>query len=135
MQARVDFETALRLQRNDPAVRERLDLTNEVLLLDPMARGLHVAERYRRSTLLLKRTLDELNGCAGPNRPQPIADLIARSDKALKNRVLPSDEGDALDANLDLALELWKARGSACGPVTESEQPVALVLALAEMSR
>ncbi len=132
-QARADFETALRLNRNDATVRKRLDLTDGVLGLDPMARGLSTAERYRRSALLLARALDGLKGCAGSTPAPEIAELIERSGKALSSRVRPSDEGDAVEANMDLALELWKARVRTCGPITEPEQPLAMVLA--EVSR
>jgi tetratricopeptide (TPR) repeat protein len=132
-QARAAFQAALNLNRGDTGLRKRLALTDEVLLLDPRARGLRVSERYRRSVLLLKRTQDLLSGCAG-SAPRPkIADLIGKADKALKSRIRPSGEGDALDANIDLSLELWKARGRKCGPVNDSDQPLALVLA--EMSR
>src|SRR5208283_1421591 len=112
------------------AIRKRLDLTDEVLGMDPMTRGLLASERYRRSALLLKLTNDALAGCAGANPSPEIAELLGRSGKALKSRVKPSGEGDAMEANMDLALELWKARGRVCGPIAESEEPLALVLAV-----
>ena len=112
--ARTDFETALRYNRGDAAVRKRLDLTDEVLGLDPMILGLSAAERYGRSALLLKLASDALTRCAGQN---PL------------EHVRQAHGSDAMEANMDLALELWKTRGKVCGPVTESEQPLALVLA------
>jgi tetratricopeptide (TPR) repeat protein len=112
--ARTDFETALHYDHGDEAVRKRLDLTDDVLGLDPMILGLSAAERYGRSALLLKLASDALTRCAGQN-PSP--------------DVRQAHGSDAMEANMDLALELWKTRGKVCGPITESEQPLALVLA------
>ena len=72
-----------------------------MLGLDPTARGLFTAERYRRSALLLKRAFDALNGCAGTAPAPEIAELFDRSAKALKSRVRPSDEADAMEENME----------------------------------
>jgi tetratricopeptide (TPR) repeat protein len=128
-QARADFETALHYERGNVDIRKRLDLTDEVLGLDPMTRGLSAAERYGRSALLLKLTNDALNGCAGQNPSPDIADLLNKSARALESRVGHAQESDAVDSNMDLALELWKARGKVCGPLADQEQPLAMVLA------
>ena len=132
-QARTDFETAWHYDRGDATIRQRLDLTDDVLDLDPMTRGLSAAERYRRSALLLKLTNDALAACAGANPSPDIADLLAKSGRTLKSHVAQAQESDAMEANMDLALDLWKARGKACGPLSGQEQPLALVLA--EVSR
>jgi len=121
--ARTDFESALRYDRGDAAVRKRLDLTDEVLGLDPMILGLSAAQRLGRSALLLKLASDALTRCAGQNPSQEIADLLGKS------RVRRDRESDAMEANMDLARDLWKARSKVCGAVTEPERPLSLVLA------
>jgi tetratricopeptide (TPR) repeat protein len=127
--ARTDFESALHYDRGDAAVRKRLDLTDEVLGLDPMILGLSAAERYGRSALLLKLADDALTRCAGQSPSKEISDLLGKSATALQGHVRRDRESDAMEANIDLALDLWKARGKVCGAVTEPEQPLALVLA------
>ena len=79
---------------------------NEVLGLDPLARGLPATERYLRSALLLKLAHDSLAGCAGSAPPPEIGGLDpGKSDKVLNSRVRLAEESDAMDANMDLALE------------------------------
>jgi hypothetical protein len=94
-----------------------------------MILGLSAAERYGRSALLLKLASDALTRCAGQSPSQEIADLLGKSATALKSHVRQDRESDAMEANMDLALDLWKARGKVCGAVSEPEQPLALVLA------
>ena len=54
--AQRDFQTALRLAPDDQAARQRLDLCNNLLMLDPTVRGLGPAERFRRSLKLVELT-------------------------------------------------------------------------------
>src|SRR6266853_3838033 len=50
--AQRDFQTALRLAPDDRATRRRLDVCNELLMLDPTIRGLGPVERFNRSLKL-----------------------------------------------------------------------------------
>jgi len=57
--AQRDFQTALRLAPDDRTARQRLDSSNELLLLDPTVRNLGPAEHFRRSRKLVEATMEE----------------------------------------------------------------------------
>jgi tetratricopeptide (TPR) repeat protein len=127
--ARAGLRDALRLQPEMPDVAARLELTEEVLSLDPTVRGIDGAERYRRSVALLDRTLHALDGCAAASsapRDQGVVDS-ARASVARRAPAKPAPE--SVDANLDLAERVWQVHRSACpADLTAEQQSVELVL-------
>jgi tetratricopeptide (TPR) repeat protein len=128
--ARSDFQTALKSNPENPEIRQRLELANQVLLLDPAQRGLSSSERHRRSVRLVELAMDSLKQCVGLPAPQSVQNAIDDAQNALKRRVRAQQESDAAEANLDLAEELWKIRRNACKqPETTAEKPLTLVLA------
>jgi len=127
--AQRDFQTALRLEPEDQATRRRLDVCNELLMLDPTMRGLGPAERFRRSLKLVELTLDETNQCIGQNPSLELQELLDKAGKALKVRVGATHQSEVSESNLDLAEQLWQARKKECKPLPAAESPLALVLA------
>ncbi len=128
--ALTDFVTASRVDPDNAAIRKRVDMSNQVLSLDPTRRGLDSDERYRRSAKLLGTILDDVNQCIGPNPTQTLQEVMDSARQALKHRVGASRQAAAIDTNLDLAEQLWQSRKTDCKQaVAESEQPLALVLA------
>jgi tetratricopeptide (TPR) repeat protein len=124
-----DFQAAVRLNPSDEVSRQRLELCQQVLALDPMARGLGTEERTERSVKLVQVALDGLTDCAGPEPAGPMADLIEQTRKALKRPALMRRGKDAVDKNLALAGRLWQARTQSCTTAgNTSEQALALVL-------
>lgn len=116
--AQTDFLVASRLRPSDKQISAQLDLSSQVLALDPMRRGIGPREQFQRSRKLVEMTLEEARTCAGVTPPQPMAELM---------KMKP---GAGLEANLDLAERLWQARRSECGPaVSPADQALALVMA------
>jgi tetratricopeptide (TPR) repeat protein len=127
--ARADLRTALRLRPDDHSVAARLELSEEILSLDPTARGIGAAEQQRRSVVLLERTLRALDSCATASpsaRDQATVDS-ARARVGL--RVSARRAPESVEENVDFAERVWQVRGSVCpAALTPDEQPVELVL-------
>ncbi|HEV8413956.1 MAG TPA: tetratricopeptide repeat protein [Bryobacteraceae bacterium] len=132
--ARSNFLEASRLKPGDKAVedniRKRLELSEQIMTLDPTRRGLPANERYRRSLKLVALALDEINRCL-PTPALPSAqDVLDAASKALKARLVESRQNAVTDANLDLAEQLWQIRSKHCGSaVPASGDALPLVLA------
>ena len=127
--AQRDFAAALRLEHGDATARERLDLCNELLALDPTLRGLGPVERSHRSLALLQLTRDETSQCAGPNPSPELKELLDRAAGELKARVSAAREDEVYETNLTLSEQLWKSRRSQCRSPVVSQSPLALVQA------
>jgi tetratricopeptide (TPR) repeat protein len=128
--AQKDFSSAVKLNPGDQAAGKSLDLSNRVLALDPAERGINVAERFRRSRVLVQMTLDAA-ACLGPDPPPPLQKLLDDAQKTLKQRVNPAGQDEDTEARLDLAGQLWQARISGCKSPPDPEDPLGLVLAKA----
>jgi hypothetical protein len=118
----------LRLEPDNQTARKNLDLANELLTLDPTLRGLGQEERFRRSVKLVGLTEAEAGQCAGANPAPDLQALLDTAAKAVKARASAARQGDAAEANLDLAEQLW-ARRKECKPLPAADRPLALVMA------
>jgi tetratricopeptide (TPR) repeat protein len=127
--AQREFQTALRLDTDDPDARQHLDLCDKLLLLDPTMRGLGMVERYRRSLHLVELTLADISQCIGTNPPPELQGLLDNAAKALKAPVRAAHQGEVAESNLDLAEQLWQARKKECKAPPAGDTPLALVLA------
>jgi Flp pilus assembly protein TadD len=126
--AQRDFESALRLAPNDPTIRKRLDLCNELLTLDPTLRGLDPADRLSRSRKLLELTVEDATQCAGQNPSAEMRVLLDDAAKTLKSGPYAGHQGAVAESNLDLAEQLWQFRGKDCTQPPLKNSPLALVL-------
>jgi len=127
--AQRDFGIAVRLAPNDAPARKRLDVSNEVLMLDPTVRGLGSAERFRRSRQLVELAMQATSQCAGLNASPEMQELMARAASAVKARVSLAREDEVSESMVDTAEQLWQARGKECKAPAEPDSPLALVLA------
>ena len=125
--AQRDFQSALRLTPNDPALRKRLDLCNELLTLDPTLRGLDPADRLSRSRKLLELTVGDATLCAGQNPSAEMRVLLDAAAKILKSRSSAAHQSATAESNLDLAEQLWQFRGKDCNQPPVKDSPLALV--------
>jgi len=127
--ARNDYQAALHLKPADDAVRKRLELSTDVLARDPTIRGLGPNQRFRRSLMLLRQTLDEATNCL-PQPPDPAAQaLLDSAAQALAERVPAIREAEAAESDVDLAEKLWQVRKKSCGTPPSPDSPLTLVLA------
>ncbi len=114
---------------DDQASLQRLEICNQLLLLDPTERGLGQAERFRRSLKLVERTLSETSQCVGQNPSRDLGLLLDKAGKALKAHVTAAHQSEESESNVDLAEQLWQARKKECKAAPASDSPLALVLA------
>lgn len=127
--AQRNFQLTLRLAPDDQAVRRRLDICNELLMLDPTRRGLGPVERFSRSLKLVELTLGETSRCIGQNPSPELQGLLDEAAKALKAHVSAAHQSEVADSNLDLAEQLWQARKKECKSPPAADSPLALVMA------
>jgi tetratricopeptide (TPR) repeat protein len=117
--AHVDFLVASRRNPANAEVKKQLELSGEVLALDPSLRGLSAKDRYQRSQHLLDLARQSLSRCSDTSAP----------DSAQNPPLRPGQENEATEANLDLAETIWQARKNDCKqPVSDQDQALSLVL-------
>jgi tetratricopeptide (TPR) repeat protein len=121
------FEKALHWNPMDAASKSALDLTAQVLALDPNARGLRSAERYERSKELLQAEVMRIEHCQ-PNPTIP-------AQKALTANPRRSEMDDAAEMNLQLAEDLWKQEHKVCTPAQAPNAGDAVARVLARLTR
>jgi tetratricopeptide (TPR) repeat protein len=127
--AQRDFQVMLRLAPDGQAARGRLDICNELLVLDPTTRGLSPVERFSRSLKLVEFTLGETSQCIGQNPSPHLRGLLDEAARALKAHVSAAHQTEVSESNLDLAEQLWQARKKECKSPPAADSPLALVLA------
>lgn len=138
--AQTYFARALRLNPDDPEIKSRLALCEDVNRLDPTRRGLGAANRHRRSLELVARSLKLVEACLNPAQtqaqpdaagprlmPQDLESSLAEARKLQGNtRQRLSDE--AIEANMSLAEKLWRASESLCPGASERDRALRHVL-------
>jgi tetratricopeptide (TPR) repeat protein len=120
---------ALQLNPSDEASKMQLDLSERVLALDPNARGLRVAERYKRSKELLQAEVTRFDQC------QPGNAAADQARKALANQPRPRELEDSADVNLALAEDLWKQQKTCAGEHAPNSNDQAIERVLARLSK
>lgn len=124
------FQTALRLAPDDATTKQRLEICDQLLELDPMLRGLSADERFRRSLKLVDLTLSEVNECTTQTPPPDMQALLDKANAALKAHVVNARQSEVSEADLDIAEQLWQARKKEqCKTPVDANRPLALVLA------
>jgi tetratricopeptide (TPR) repeat protein len=109
--AREAYRSSLTIDPTDQHARQRLDLTEKIVALDPTLPGLTAAQRLRRSRDLLTAAAAVVNRCGADPGTLPRRAATAE--------------------NLARAAQVWNARPGAC-QLTADEQPLALVMAEVE---
>jgi len=128
------FVSSLRLAPGAPdavSTRKALELTDQVLNLDPMRRGLSGQERYQRSVHVLQLVLDRATQCMTPAHAQAEKPLLDSANAALTRRVAANGQIEATEADLDAAEKLWQAEKTDCKPAATADDPLQLVLSKA----
>ncbi|MBK9168453.1 MAG: tetratricopeptide repeat protein [Bryobacterales bacterium] len=128
-EAQAAWRSALQWRPEDAALRRDLEVVDTVVSLDPTARRLWSGERLRRSQTLVKLAKDDLEACLPAERSQEVESILATAQETLERRIRPGERTDAIDANIDLAGDLWKARASHCAPTEGPPGPLDLLIA------
>ncbi len=132
--AKSAYDRAAQLHPLDPAAKERLGLCDEILALNPRARGLRAAERYGRSKNLVQRALQAANQCIASqgNAPPPdqMRQLAQKARQSLARRARPRSYGDAAEDNIALAEQVWEARNRLCSSTPPGDEALSRVLSV-----
>jgi tetratricopeptide (TPR) repeat protein len=112
--ARANFEAALPLRPADESSRQRLDLSNQVLSLDPAQRGLSREEQYQRSLKILELTVTSATSCLASPLSANTRDLIDSANEALKQRIHAAQSAEAMEKNMQMAEKIWQIRRTEC---------------------
>jgi len=123
------FQTVSRFRPEDGLAQKRIAVTNQVLSLDPTARGLSIDEQYRRSLKVLDLELTDVRQCLSPAAASSSEGLMEAADKMLKQRVPVARQSAAYESNLELADRLWQVRKADCDASAHpSDEALSLVL-------
>ena len=121
--ARHEYQRAARLAPKDAQLSDELGLTNSVIELDPGLPDITSAERFRRSSNLLRRVLADLGAC-------PVSgDLQQRLDSA--QNLLTINRTKNSDVSLDLqnmSEQLWSDRALFCPKTPIADRAVEAAL-------
>ena len=107
------------------------EVFREILELDPTLPTLSAGQRQQRARDLLERTLGLLDSCtSGSGKPQSgqAEELSSDARKILSSERRGIIEGFTPQA-LTLAQKLWKTSSAICGPLPDTQEPLAIVLA------
>jgi tetratricopeptide (TPR) repeat protein len=124
------FLNANRRSPGNRAIQSDIGMLNAIATIDPTPRSLSSAEKFARSTEILKLTRDALNNCA---KTDDARRMLGDCDKMLAKGAPPHVTNELAEARLTLAEQLWQARIKACGPST-SEQEHALRLIMTKLA-
>jgi len=126
--AREAFRSALRLAPNDAGVQKRLDACEQILALDPTARGLGMVDRLHRSQDVLAGVLDALDKCP----VAPLREAMEAARKLLNKNQRPRSLSDAAERETSSAEQLWAAGSTmakGCSAWPSADSPLSRVMA------
>jgi CIC family chloride channel protein len=132
LSAQTAFRNAIRLNPSAGAYKDRLQLVEQAIALDPAIRGIHASDRFERSRKLLEAALGALDQCLAGRPDQGSDELRGLTDNAHKTLLRhgrPRSYDDAADSQTRLAERIWGERVNTCGPITAAEEPVSRVMA------
>jgi CBS domain-containing protein len=130
--AQVALKAALQLSPQDPLLKKRLEICDQINLLNPTLRGLAAAERFKRSQNLLEKALQWFESCHAPNT-EPIpsvggTDPVAMAHRLLTERTRASHWAERTEARLDAIEQLYQIGKTSCGPPSDSQEAIRRIL-------
>jgi chloride channel protein, CIC family len=128
-EARNAFQQAIHRNSSDQASKKQLELCDQVLALDPNARGLRSAARYERSKELLQAEIMRFDQCT------PGSKAADAARKAVADHPRRGELEDSADRNLALAEDLWTQDQKLCKPALTENAGDAVNLVLARLAK
>ncbi len=135
--ARTQYNRAQALRR-DGRTQARVGLCNRIIELDPTRRGISLAERFRRSRVLVQRGRAAVGACHDPRAsgfagplPGPLDELARTLDMAdlQLERAGGSPSVEKVEANTQLAERVWALAPDTCDDPIGADEPLARVMA------
>jgi tetratricopeptide (TPR) repeat protein len=124
------FRSAGRRGADQEKLEQRIQMTSEVLELDPTLRSLRLATRLRRTRDLLARTVTIFTSCRPDDKPP---DLQSANEALQAKPRRTAEIEEAIETNLSLGESLWEAALEACEERVATRHPaVAHVMARLE---
>lgn len=135
--ARTHYNRA-QLYGDDDDTRARIQLCNRIIELDPTRRGIGLGERFRRSRLLIERTMIAFSACRNPAGsefvgplpllPQDESIVFDRAESVLDARRERASD-TLVESNILLAEEIWNFATTRCGSADPPDSPLLNVMA------
>ncbi len=123
--AHTAFSNAALHSGKDAALRGRLDLSLQLMNLDPTVRWLSAQEKYQRSRKILQLASDALEQCI-TNHPQLATDaasqLASAAQMAVRTPPPKQPNNEMAESTLSLSQDIWRARTSLCGTGTAPDE-------------
>lgn len=109
---------AVKWNPDDDTARTRLVVAEDVVALNPSARGLSNRERYQRSEQILQRAVGDLESCVSVDRSsselKSAHELLSTARQILARRSPQVSGSDSVDKNVSLAKQLQDERKTLC---------------------
>jgi chloride channel protein, CIC family len=129
------FRNALARNPDDLETKKQLDLTDQLLGMDPNLSGLTAAEKYARSRELLDAVLNSLDLCVKELKPT-VSDLdkeaINSAHKLLAEGRRPRSYREASMTNLAYSEQIWNLRLKMCGPSAKDSELLSALMSRLE---
>ncbi len=122
--ARTQLRVIQRQHPEEQRAAEQLALVDSVLALDPLGRRLSLAERHRRSRLLIEATMKHAENCGGLDS---IGEQMEGARKEAEEAYTRASAEAALERNLQTAERLWYLLPAACRSPGAGSGPLAHV--------
>lgn len=127
--ARTLLRALVRQHPEEETARRRLEMIEQTIALDPLLRGAGLAERHRRSRLLLERTIRHAQSCGAIDA---VGEHLEAAHREAEEPYRRATAEAALERNLQTAERLWRLLPAACRASGGGAEPLTHVFARLE---
>jgi tetratricopeptide (TPR) repeat protein len=122
------YRSAIRWKPDSPDLRQRLEVVNDIISLDPADPRLRQAERMSRARRLLRRAVAVAGEClkSKPPKTAPLTELLAKAEDFTNSGASAGDE--AVETGFGFAEQIWTEARNACGSIEKRDEALAKVL-------
>lgn len=109
--ARTQLRALVRQQPGETQAAQRLEMVEQVIALDPLVRRAGLAERHRRSQLLLLKTIGHAETCGAVDG---VGEQLETARKQAEETYQRATAETAFERNLQTAERLWRLLPGGC---------------------